>query len=358
MHVHSFGCVDNILNTSIVISFYFLCMDAREISVDEVDSSGLRDFVDELGLMGPDPENFNIVAQQRSYLESDRKYVHAALRNAVKNLFSQEGIKTSENLLEIGSGIGFFSTLVPGKFRKNILQTDPSQEALDEAKKQYPEGNYRRLDACAMYAIPSSSVDRVFGLNVLNYVGESRRKRIVQEAHRVLKPGGAFYALSDLQPNENSIVAALAREAGIPLAYAKTSTQNRKGIQYVAAIDTRVETPLSAGILSMLGGGDRQYHPTGIYFSENVVDPLFRQYFVESEVGGIVGSGSMPILWPACLVRQNTYARIYDVLSRSPSRLMKKNSRHVDFENEIEKARCGKLRRLELAVIEMNKGVK
>lgn len=298
----------------------------------------------------------NIVDQQKSYLRTDRDHVTLALRSAVKNLFAMEEVGPDESLLEIGCGIGYFRSLVPPQFRDNFLHTDPSLEALGEAKKLYPDAKFKMIDAMRMQGIPSRSVNRVFALNLLNYVSPSRRKRILDEVDRVLKPGGTFFALSDLQPNPRSILPTLAKEANIPLQHAGISTMHFNGSCYVKAVDERE----GSGFAQAFGGSPtnskKSYVPMGPYLSEKVLHPLFQRHFSKSEFVGIVGRSPLPLLTPACLVRMNTYARLYDVLGSS--KFLNTYSRIIDSESEVQGERFPHLRRLEIAIIQMNKGVK
>lgn len=306
-----------------------------------------------------DRESGNIVDEQRSFLTTDRDDIALALRAAVKNLFEIEKVNPRESLLEIGCGIGYFRSLIPRKFHSGFLHTDPSELALVEARKQYPDGTFERVNAMRMGTIRSKSVDRIFALNVFNYVPAAHRKRILDEVLRVLKPGGALYALSDLQPNAHSILPMLAKEARIPIRYAETSKMYSNGVVRVGVVDRRKGSGYSSAMGAMLGGGDdirRVY--TGPYLAEKILHPLFQRRFSQAEIAEIIGAGPAPLLGPACLVRTNTYARVYDIMSQSPNRLFRALARYVDSDEELQKYRFPNLRRLEIAAIQMNKGVK
>jgi len=309
-----------------------------------------------------DRKSGNIVDEQRSYLVTDRNDVALALRAAVKNLFDVEKVKPNESLLEIGCGIGYFRSLVPQKFHDSFLHTDPSELALAEARKQYPDGVFARVDAMRMDTIRTGSVDRIFGMNVFNYVSAAHRKRILDEALRVLKPGGALYALSDLQPNDRSILPELAKEANIPLRYADASKMHSNGVTYVKAVDRREGSNYLSAMSDMLGmlddNGGGRYVPTGPYLAEKVLHPVFQRRFAQADVYGIIGVGPAPLLAPACLVRTNTYARVYDVLKQSRSSVFRALAQYIDSDEELSKYRFSNLRRLEIAAIQMNKGVK
>ncbi|MCX6733283.1 MAG: class I SAM-dependent methyltransferase [Candidatus Peregrinibacteria bacterium] len=309
-----------------------------------------------------DRESGNIVDEQRSYLITDRNDVALALRAAVTNLFKEEKVKPNESLLEIGCGIGYFRSLVPPKFHNSFLHTDPSELALAEARKQYPDGMFARMDAMRMDTIRSGSVDRIFGMNVFNYVSAAHRKRILDEALRVLKPGGALYALSDLQPNDRSILPELAKEANIPLRYVGTSKVHSNGVTYVKATDRREGSGYASAMSSMFGmldgEEDGRYVATGPYLAEKVLHPVFQRRFSQADVCGIIGVGPAPLLAPACLVRTNTYARVYDVLSQSRSSVFRAFARYIDSDVELSGYRFPNLRRLEIAAIQINKGVK
>jgi len=90
-----------------------------------------------------------------------------------------------DSALEIGSGLGDWSNLLPGNL--DVTRSDMDSEILDLAREKYPRANYRQIDLSNI-DLEDGSVEAVFGNSVLDCVHPL--DRVVDELHRVLKPSG------------------------------------------------------------------------------------------------------------------------------------------------------------------------
>ena len=95
-------------------------------------------------------------------------------------------ISGKDKVLELGCGTGLFTRKVFVATGAQIIATDLSQELLDEAKRKFPEGDFRFADAMNL-DFEKDSFDVVFGSSILHHLD---MKKSLAEINKVLKPGG------------------------------------------------------------------------------------------------------------------------------------------------------------------------
>lgn len=95
-------------------------------------------------------------------------------------------IGPGDRVLEIGCGTGLFSRKVHGLSGAKITATDISEELLSLARREFPEGDFRRADAMKM-PFSDGEFDVVFGSSILHHLDFEKTLR---EILRVLKSGG------------------------------------------------------------------------------------------------------------------------------------------------------------------------
>ena len=140
-------------------------------------------------LWGRNPAHWATIQEVTS--EKPYEYVLGELR-----------LKTTDTLLDIGCGTGFFLSLAAtrltkspaqnGSPAKNITGFDATAPFLEEARKRIPEGKFVEGD---MEALPfkDATFDIVTGFNSFQYAAST--PNALREAHRVLKPGGRFVTM-------------------------------------------------------------------------------------------------------------------------------------------------------------------
>lgn len=102
-------------------------------------------------------------------------------------------------MLDIGAGYGFTSALVAKKFpAAKLLMNDFDAEMLNKATEIVAASNFEKLPGDieeVIKNIPSQSVDAVYTAWVLHNFSPAKRRIVIAEIARILKPGGIFVNL-------------------------------------------------------------------------------------------------------------------------------------------------------------------
>ena len=123
--------------------------------------------------------------------------VRAAIqRHEARRLFELGGPMRGGRALEIGCGRGVGTALILDLFGADSVDAfDLDPRMVDQARKRLaPQGSRVRLwvgDASEISA-PADAYDAVFDFGIIHHIPAWRRA--LTEVHRVLKPGGRFYA--------------------------------------------------------------------------------------------------------------------------------------------------------------------
>ena len=97
----------------------------------------------------------------------------------------------NRDILEIGSGNGYGAYLLNRFSPRSYLGLDMMKEQVEKARKRYPQYQFLVQDATDLHAFPDASKDVVIIFGVLHHIPAWRK--VVDEARRVLKPGGSFF---------------------------------------------------------------------------------------------------------------------------------------------------------------------
>lgn len=111
-----------------------------------------------------------------------------------------EGLQIGEedDLVEFAPGVGFTASLACAKNPRSYTGVDRNKEALALADKRVHHPNKRMILADASdTGLPAESATKVYGEAMLTMQSKLQKKAIVQEAARVLKPGG-YYGMHEL----------------------------------------------------------------------------------------------------------------------------------------------------------------
>ncbi len=126
---------------------------------------------------------------------TDETLLKANTEITLKWLSQTIGIQPTDTFLEIGCGVGRVGReLAP--LVTHWIGTDVSEEMLRHAADRLrgtPNITLVPTNGFDLSQIPDASVDAVYCTVVFMHLVEWDRWRYVQEAHRVLKPGGRFF---------------------------------------------------------------------------------------------------------------------------------------------------------------------
>ena len=126
---------------------------------------------------------------------TDEAQLHASGTHTLEILDQLVGVKASDVVLEIGCGVGRVGKLLSPRCARWI-GTDISRRMLDVAAERLrgsPNLELVELGTVGLREIPDVSVDLVYCTVVFMHLYEWDRYRYVQEAYRVLRPGGRCF---------------------------------------------------------------------------------------------------------------------------------------------------------------------
>jgi len=136
------------------------------------------------------------VSKTIGYTEEELKAVPegANLGLGCGNPVALASLREGETVLDLGSGAGLDCFLAANKVGKNgrVIGVDMTPEMIDKARENVRKGNYEnvefRLGEIENLPVADNSVDVVISNCVINLSPDKRR--VFNEAFRVLKPGG------------------------------------------------------------------------------------------------------------------------------------------------------------------------
>ncbi len=131
-------------------------------------------------LLGKTKEDYNLISDQFS---STRYSVWPELNTL------GEYVKEGDKVLDLGCGNGRMLELFKEK-SVYYAGVDNSEKLIDIAREKYPGVDFRVADALKL-PFPDNYFDEIISIAVLHHIPSADfRKHFVEEAKRVLKPGG------------------------------------------------------------------------------------------------------------------------------------------------------------------------
>lgn len=92
------------------------------------------------------------------------------------------------SVLDIGCGYGWTVARLIGRVPE-LVGVDLDEEALDSARANYPQVRFVQQTGASL-PFDAASFDAVIFSDVIEHVGEENKRPVIDEAWRVLKPGG------------------------------------------------------------------------------------------------------------------------------------------------------------------------
>ena len=127
----------------------------------------------------------------------------------VQNLIELASIGPEDDVLEIGPGVGRLGLEIAPHCRC-WTGADISSKVLGHAADRLrglKNAHFIHLPSVGLSVVPDSSLDVVYCINVFAHLDEIDRWRYVQEANRVLRPGGRIYIENiDLESEEGWVM--------------------------------------------------------------------------------------------------------------------------------------------------------
>jgi len=189
------------------------------------------------------------ISKKIGYSEEELKVVPEGsnLGLGCGNPVALASLREGETVLDLGSGAGFDCFLAANQVGKKgrVIGVDMTAQMLDRARENARKGNYEnvefRLGEIENLPVADNHVDIIISNCVINLSPD--KKRVFQEAFRVLKPGGRLM-VSDLVlqkelPEEvkNSVAAYLGCLAGAVIKHEYLGAIQGAGFQEVRVLD-------------------------------------------------------------------------------------------------------------------------
>ncbi len=105
-----------------------------------------------------------------------------------------ERVAPFERGLDIGCGTGRFAAMLADAGKGAVTGIDVSARMVRYAMKHHPEIECRVGNALSL-PFESGSLDAVFSTMMMHHLTDREKARAITEIHRVLGPGGTYYAL-------------------------------------------------------------------------------------------------------------------------------------------------------------------
>ncbi len=135
-----------------------------------------------------------------------KKVLRPGGKELTQKLIDNLKINTDDEVVEFAPGLGFTAEMTLKSNPKSYTGIELNEEAGELLRKKINGNNRQIITANATDStLPSDSKTKVYGEAMLTMQADSRKSKIIQEAHRILKKGG-LYGIHELglQPNEIS----------------------------------------------------------------------------------------------------------------------------------------------------------
>lgn len=134
-----------------------------------------------------------------------KKVLRPGGKELTKKLVALLDIKGNDDVIEFAPGLGYTTGIALTHSPKSYIGIDADAEVVTLLKQKFSGRacSFRNENA-ANTSLPSNSATKVFGEAMLTMHADHRKAGIIQEAYRILKPGGR-YAIHELGLAPDSI---------------------------------------------------------------------------------------------------------------------------------------------------------
>ncbi|MBT1710610.1 methyltransferase domain-containing protein [Fulvivirgaceae bacterium PWU5] len=126
-----------------------------------------------------------------NYFNRNRGVSYVPEKDVVINLLKEYNY-TPQRVLEIGCNTGYRLEAIRSQFGSFVAGIEPSQEAIDKGKQQYPEVQFVRGTADDLSTFSNGTFDLIVIGFVLYVVDREMLLKSIAETDRVLKDGGSL----------------------------------------------------------------------------------------------------------------------------------------------------------------------
>lgn len=114
-------------------------------------------------------------------------------------------VNNDDVVVEFAPGLGLTAEITLAKNPENYIGIELDEEAAEKLRKKFAKKNVQIINKnAAETELPEQVANKVYGEAMLTMQADHRKREIIREAHRILKPGG-LYAVHELGLTPNDI---------------------------------------------------------------------------------------------------------------------------------------------------------
>lgn len=147
-------------------------------------------------------DDWNFEVEERCSVEKTPEKYWEYINNRGK--FCTQHIKPSDVVLDVGCGEGYLTNMIKDSCKK-VIGIDYSQTAIETTRERFGIEAYHM--SCTHLKFPDNTFDNVIFTEILEHLTRLQGLNALQEAKRVLKPGGKLIGSTPLRSTPESFPA-------------------------------------------------------------------------------------------------------------------------------------------------------